>query len=197
MSKSLPDSANIEWLKKTAKQELSKQLDAGENIQLADAQRAVARRYGFSSWRALRSSVLSDDAVDAKEAVDTVGPCSPFFIVSDLATSIEYYTKQLGFDCRFKGPEGDAFFAILGRGAAQIITKQIGEDVPPMPNNHKHAWARLDAFIYSSSPDALFDEYRGRGTSFRKTLHDDEDDGLRGFEVSDPDGYVCFFGRPK
>jgi catechol 2,3-dioxygenase-like lactoylglutathione lyase family enzyme len=25
----------------------------------------------------------------------------------------------------------------------------------------------------------------------------DDDDGLRGFEVTDADGYVLFFGRPK
>jgi hypothetical protein len=25
----------------------------------------------------------------------------------------------------------------------------------------------------------------------------DTDDGLRGFEITDPDGYVLFFGRPR
>jgi hypothetical protein len=28
-------------------------------------------------------------------------------------------------------------------------------------------------------------------------LYKDTHDGLRGFEIQDPDGYVLFFGRPR
>lgn len=34
-----------------------------------------------------------------------------------------------------------------------------------------------------------------RGVSFSDSLKDTHD-GLRGFELIDPDGYVLFFGRP-
>jgi hypothetical protein len=36
-------------------------------------------------------------------------------------------------------------------------------------------------------------------SNFLKPIKDSEDgdDGLRGFEVQDADGYVLFFGRPK
>jgi hypothetical protein len=34
------------------------------------------------------------------------------------------------------------------------------------------------------------------GVIFRQSIRDD-DDGLRGFELTDADGYVLFFGRPK
>ena len=196
MSKSLPKSANLEWLKKTAKQKLRQWRSEDKDVQLADAQLAVAREYGFSSWRSLKSSVSPSQLDEGKTVSDTLGPCSPFFIVNDLNASIEYYIGKLGFECRYKGPEGDEFFAILGRGSAQIMIKEIGEDVRPVPNHHRHEWARLDAFIYAPDPDALADEFVARNVAFRKPLHDDADDGLRGFEVSDPDGYVCFFGRP-
>ena len=197
MSKSLPESANIEWLKKTAKQRLLQWQAEGKEARLADAQLSVARDFGFSSWRAMRSSVFSGQKGVKSEAVDTVGPCSPFFIVSDLAASIEYYTKKLGFECRFKGPQEDAFFAIVGRGAAQIMIKVIGDEIIPKPNHQVHEWARLDAFVYASNPDRLAEEFESRGVFFRKPLQDDPDDGLRGFEITDPDGYVCFFGRPN
>ncbi|HEX3853124.1 MAG TPA: hypothetical protein VHW01_19310 [Polyangiaceae bacterium] len=43
---------------------------------------------------------------------------------------------------------------------------------------------------------ALAAELASRGLSLRIPLADTED-GLRGFEVEDPNGYVLFFGRPN
>jgi hypothetical protein len=45
-------------------------------------------------------------------------------------------------------------------------------------------------------PDALAVELAARGVTFSAPLTDTHD-GLRGFELADPDGYVLFFGRPK
>jgi len=42
----------------------------------------------------------------------------------------------------------------------------------------------------------LFEEYSSRGVTFHQPLLND-DDGLRGFEVADADGYILFFGRPN
>ena len=44
--------------------------------------------------------------------------------------------------------------------------------------------------------DALAAEYASRNVEFSKPLRDTED-GLRGFELKDSDGYVLFFGRPR
>ena len=44
--------------------------------------------------------------------------------------------------------------------------------------------------------DALAAEFSGRGTAFGEPLKDTHD-GLRGFEITDPDGHVLFFGRPR
>lgn len=123
-----------------------------------------------------------------------IGPCSPFFIVRDVTVSVDHYVSKLGFECRYQVEEDDPFFAIVGRDAAQIMVKAV--DVPPLPNHERHAWTGWDAFIYVADPDALVAEFTTRGVTFRKPLAD-TDDGLRGFEVSDPDGYVCFFGRPR
>ena len=53
----LPERASFEFLKKLAKDRLDelRRLDAG--ARLAAAQLAVAREYGFSSWRALKAEI--------------------------------------------------------------------------------------------------------------------------------------------
>jgi catechol 2,3-dioxygenase-like lactoylglutathione lyase family enzyme len=121
---------------------------------------------------------------------------SPSFIIADLKTSIAFYVNQLGFTVRFIGPDDDPFWAIVGRENISIFLKAIAPDVKPIPNHTRHEWARWDAYISAADPDILFEEYRSRGVTFHQPLRDDNDN-LRGFEVSDADGYVLFFGRPK
>ena len=123
-----------------------------------------------------------------------VGAISPFFIVRDLSGTIAHY-RRLGFDLRFAEPREAPFFAIVGRGGAQIFLKELGEEVPPMPNARRHPWAAWDGFVYVADPDALAEEFAADGIAFHAPLRD-RDDGLRGFEISDPDGYILFFGRP-
>jgi hypothetical protein len=57
MSEMLPARAHIGWLKKTAKQNFRRERDRGGGGRLADAQLALARRYGFASWRGLLKHV--------------------------------------------------------------------------------------------------------------------------------------------
>lgn len=52
-------------------------------------------------------------------------------------------------------------------------------------------------FVYAFDPDALAVEYEGRNVTFERPLQNGPSDELRGFEISDPDGYICFFGRPN
>jgi hypothetical protein len=59
----------------------------------------------------------------------------------------------------------------------------------------RHRHLRTDAFVYTHDPDALATEFAAQGAAFGQPLKDTSD-GLRGFEISDPDRYVLFFGRP-
>ena len=128
---------------------------------------------------------------------------SPFFIVTHVPTSLAFYRDQLGFEITFQGPDpDDIFFGIVRRGGAQILFKDIGVDpVPNCTRDIKKGIARWDAFVYVPDPDALAAEFASRNVEFLRPLNDDEvkedDDGLRGFEVKDADGYVLFFGRPR
>lgn len=121
---------------------------------------------------------------------------SPLFIVTSLKTSVSFYVEKLGFEVRFIGPDGDPFFAIVGREQISIMLKEIAPGIDPIPNHTRHEWARLDAYVSAADPDTLFEEYRARGVTFSRPIQDD-DDGLRGFDVIDADGYILFFGRPK
>lgn len=123
---------------------------------------------------------------------------SPFFIVSHVPSSLAFYRDRLGFAITFQGPEpDDIFFGIVRRGGAQILFKDIG--VAPQPNctrDVKKGIARWDAFVDVPDPDALAAEFASRGVEFFAPLKD-TDDGLRGFEIKDADGYILFFGRPR
>jgi catechol 2,3-dioxygenase-like lactoylglutathione lyase family enzyme len=121
---------------------------------------------------------------------------SPCFIVSNIKKSLSFYVERLGFELHYLGPDDNPFFAIVGRDRVSIMLKAITEEIKPVPNHTRHEWARLDAYISTADPDRLFEEYSKAGLSFHRAIGDD-DDGLRGFEVKDADGYVLFFGRPK
>jgi catechol 2,3-dioxygenase-like lactoylglutathione lyase family enzyme len=123
---------------------------------------------------------------------------APFFIVRDVPTALAFYRDRLGFDITFQGPEpGDIFFGIVERDAAMIIVKAVGvEPVPNCTRDVKKGWARWDAYLHVPDPDALAAEFSSRNVEFSQPLKDD-DDGLRGFEVKDADGYVLYFGRPR
>jgi len=124
-----------------------------------------------------------------------IGGISPSFIVSDVERTIAFYRDKLGFETRFLEPAEKPFFAIIGRGAAQIFIK-AERNISPVPNSTRHPHLRLDAFVYASDPDALAADFAGHGAEFSSPLQDTHD-GLRGFEICDPDGYVLFFGRPR
>ena len=118
----------------------------------------------------------------------------PFFIVNNLAESIDFYNEKLGFETDLLIPEEDPFFGIVCRDNVRILLKHITEHIHPVPNHTRHEWARWDAFILVSDPDALFAEYQARGLAFHETLADTSD-GLRAFELKDHDGYVLCFGK--
>jgi catechol 2,3-dioxygenase-like lactoylglutathione lyase family enzyme len=119
---------------------------------------------------------------------------APFFIVSDMAATLSFYRDRLGFALTFQEPPPNDFFAIVRRDGAMIMFKDVG--VEPLPNCQREPAARWDAYLYVPDPDALAEEFTSRGVTFSVPLKDTED-GLRGFELRDANGYVLFFGRPR
>lgn len=124
---------------------------------------------------------------------------APFFIVKNVPAALKFYRDSLGFDITFQGPsEDDIFFGIVQRGAAMIILKDIGVDpVPNYTRDIKKGIARWDAYVYVPDPEPLAAEFSSRNVKFFTPLGANGDDGLRGFEIEDIDGYILFFGRTE
>ena len=123
---------------------------------------------------------------------------APFFIVRNVPAALSFYRDRLGFEVTFQGPEpDDIFFGIVQRGGAMIMFKSVG--VAPLPSytrDVQQGIARWDAYVHVPDPDELAAEFSSRSVTFSEPLKD-TDDGLRGFELKDADGYVLFFGRPR
>ena len=123
----------------------------------------------------------------------TISGISPFFIVADVTAALAFYRDMLGFEITFRGPTpGEEFFGIVRRGGAMIMFKAL--DVEPVPNYSREPAFSWDAYLEVPDPDTLAAEFASRGVPFAVPLSD-TDDGLRGFEIKDLDGYGLFFGR--
>jgi catechol 2,3-dioxygenase-like lactoylglutathione lyase family enzyme len=125
----------------------------------------------------------------------TIESVSPFFIAGDVERSVAFYRDELGFTLVFQEtepPRNTPFFAIVSRDNVMLFLKGSGA---ALPNPQRYAWARWDAYFLVPDPDGLAAEFESRGVSFSESLKDTHD-GLRGFELKDPDGYLLFFGRP-
>ena len=124
---------------------------------------------------------------------------APFFIVRNVPAALAFYRDRLGFEITFQGPEpDDIFFGIVRRGGAMIILKEVGVDpVPNYTRDIKKGIARWDAYLHVPDPDALAAEFSSRNVEFFLPIQDNTEDGLRGFELKDVDGYLLFFGRPR
>ncbi len=118
----------------------------------------------------------------------------PFFIVSHVAKTIAFYEDKLGFQTCWQEPEEDPLLAVFRRDGASLIVK--AGVAAPLPNPKRDPAMRWDAYCDTLEPDALAAELAGRGVPFSNPLNDTEE-GLRGFEITDPDDYVIFFGCPK
>ena len=137
------------------------------------------------------TEVAVNDATDEVKQRN-LASIRPSFIVNDLQASITYYRERLGFQLDFQGPDEGPFWAGVSRDGIGIMLKAVAPDVLPRPNHTRHEWAPPDALIYSTDPDALFDEFSRRDASFTKKLSFVEQ-GLWGFVITDADGYHLVF----
>jgi len=140
----------------------------------------------------MNSTKTAANGPNTEEARRNLASIRPNFIVKDLQASITYYRERLGFQLDFQGPDDGPFWAGVSRDGIGIMLKAVAPDVLPSPNHTRHEWAPADAHIYSTDPDALFNEFSRRGASFVKKLSFIEE-GLWGFTITDADGYLLVF----
>lgn len=109
MSRQLPPKANFDYLKKQAKDLRAELSREQPDIQLADAQRRLAREYGFATWAALKSHVTETpgraflgtwqvDVARSKRPADNLyrGATLRFDVNGDAVTIVDVVVDESG-----------------------------------------------------------------------------------------------------
>lgn len=115
---------------------------------------------------------------------------SPQFLVSDLGRSLEFYTKELGFEIDFLYED---FYAGIAKNGHSIHLKlgeaDAGESLDKRKNEH------LDIMFSVDDIQVLFDAIKNRPVVITQPLREMP----YGFEfyITDPDGYILSFIEEK
>ena len=111
---------------------------------------------------------------------------SPQLLVSDLDSSIEFYTEKLGFDVDFRYE--DFYSGIIKEGCS--IHLKLGNPVREERQN-KRDNEDLDIVFSVQGIEDLYEEYSARSVEFTQPLRDMAYG--KEFYVADPDGYILGF----
>ena len=105
--------------------------------------------------------------------------------VSDLPTSLAYYTEKLGFEVTFKWQE-PATYAVLKAGDMSIHLSQVdpGDEEKIHPTH---------IYIFVFDVHKLYVHYLKQGVEVVVPLESQEY-GMLDFDVKDPDGHILAFG---
>jgi ankyrin repeat protein len=173
----LPANPNLDWLRKAAKRRLA-ELRAGEpEAKLHQAQLAVARDYGFTSWRALKAHVA---------AVAPAPPARDRVFAAARAGDVEAVRRAFasGFDPATRDGDGRTIFQIakeLRHDAVEMLARDVQGGRPTRPEPVQQALQDIvvaakdgDLAALAARLDAhpeLIDELAGRGFFKATPLH--------------------------
>jgi len=126
---------NLEWLRKQAKQYLAELKKTDPNAKLADAQLAVARENGFSSWRALKAYV---DALSVEgQLFDAARRGDPITLIVLLQThpdKLQAREEPYGFTLLHAAAREGQIYTVdvlLGAGLDPNV-RETGDNTTPM-----------------------------------------------------------------
>ena len=131
------------------------------------------------------------------ESTRAAGPwtIAPYFLVSDVVRSANYYRDTLGFQYDRLWGDPPAFCMVKRRGII-IMLNQLQPPQAIRPNRLAdpagEAW---DAYIWVENADALHGELSARGARIVRGLCNQGYE-CRDFEVEDLNGYRLCFGQP-
>ncbi|MGQ0684658.1 ankyrin repeat domain-containing protein [Bradyrhizobium sp.] len=121
MPQALPANPDLDWLKKAAKKRLAELRGRAPETKLHQAQFAVAKDYGFTSWRALKAHIDHISGVaDGRERV----------LAAAHDGDVEAMRRALasGFDPATQDRDGRTVYQIAkeqGHGAIEILVRDI------------------------------------------------------------------------
>ena len=124
-------------------------------------------------------------------APDLIGS-APYFVVSDLAASLDYYCDALGFNR--PPPWGEPpTFAMPDRDGLIFMLKQVEDSSNIQPNRTRDGY--WDAYIWVRDAKALYAEFEAKGAEFAYGLTIQDEYNNIELAVYDPDGYFIAFGQ--
>jgi catechol 2,3-dioxygenase-like lactoylglutathione lyase family enzyme len=129
-------------------------------------------------------------AAAPSSTVADITAAEPQILVSDLAVSIEFYTRKLGFDVVFAYGE-PPFYAQVARGGARLNLRCVQGRAYNSGLGERENDV-LTATLTLEDAEPLFLELRAAGVEFHQSLRR-EPWGARTFIVSDPDGNLLGF----
>jgi ankyrin repeat protein len=165
-AQSLPPRPNLDHLKKEAKRRLALLKASDPSAKLADSQFAVARDYGFASWRALKAHV------DALVAAQDVFAAARANDVDSVRRALEN-----GFDAGLVDETGRTIHQLAkanGFGTIELLARQYQERSTRPPSEEAIVSALLaaaekgDAAELARRLDAHPDLIDARGGNFQK-----------------------------
>ncbi|MGH7443508.1 MAG: ankyrin repeat domain-containing protein, partial [Longimicrobiales bacterium] len=130
----LPDRASLEYLKKLAKEHLRDLRRTQPDARLADAQLAIARKYGFASWRAMKAEVerRSTPAADVFfEACGHGDVATLRRLLEDDATLVHRRTPDGSTPLHLAVQHPDALRLLLDHGA-DPNARDVGDNALPL-----------------------------------------------------------------
>lgn len=119
--------------------------------------------------------------------------------VTDLGTTIEFYTSKLGFTVTGTFPEATPTWCSLQRDGVILMFNQMHTHEPSDDHDHDHPdhpTLTGSLYFYPDDADALFAEFKAAGVTSVEWEPTSMDYGMRDFAIVDPDGYVLVFGSP-
>jgi uncharacterized glyoxalase superfamily protein PhnB len=122
----------------------------------------------------------------------TIRSAAPTFLVSDIATTIDWYVANLGFEKTGSVPKLAPFvYASIARGPLEIMLLSLdGYEKPDL-----RAWRPVglwDVYVRVDGVTALYESFVGKPFVQMPLTHQSYGDWE--FEVRDPNGYVLVFG---
>ena len=117
---------------------------------------------------------------------------APYFVVSDLAASLDYYCDVLGFTRPQLWGEPPTF-AMPDRDGFIFMLKQVKKSSNIQPNRTRGGY--WDAYVWVRDAEALHAEFAARGAEFAYGLTIQHEYNNKEFAVYDPDGYFIAFGQ--
>jgi ankyrin repeat protein len=126
----LPNAPNLEWLRTQAKRRLREMQESNPSAQLSDAQFALAKEYGFASWRALKAHI------------DSLTVEGQFFDAArkgDLATVDRLLNEGADPDMREGGDNTSAMHWAAAAGHLDVVRRlaDAGGDVVGAGDDHE------------------------------------------------------------